>query len=281
MHLAAYDQDLTLLGEKGCQPDAASTLKTLQARSREQTAGNPVELIDGDKMLVWVTASNDKTGQEIGGLILLGIPLLLLVVGCLIFSIRWLVVAPIYSLTRLADGFAAGEGDLRQRIEYTRGDELQRLCDSINQFIGNVQLAFAEVTQQANSLTQIAVQAQEASNAANSAIQEQRKRLRQITHAVTSMTESVNAVAGSAADAQRSTSDAQGVADAGQQVIYQNMVSIDNLAGEVERADDVIARVSKDSQQIGSVIEVIRGIAEQTAKLSGELFRSISAIQQT
>lgn len=288
LHLAAYDQDLNILGEKGNQPYATGTLKTLQARSHEQSAGKPVELIDGHKMLVWVTVSNDKAGQEmgalvatwdlsplhkqtnslIGSLILLAFPLLFLVVGCLIFSIRWLVVAPIDSLTRLAEGLAAGEGDLRQRIEYTRGDELQRLCDSINQFIGNVQSAFAEVTQQTNDLTQIAVQAQGASQAANTAIQEQRKRLVQMTDAVASMTDSVNVVAGSAADAQRSASDAQGVAHAGQQVIHQNMVSIDNLAGEVERADDVIARVSNDSQQIGSVIEVIRGIAEQTNLLA-------------
>lgn len=288
LHLAAYDQDLNLLGEKGNVTDDSSTLKTLQARSHEQSAGKPVELVDGNKMLVWVTVSNDKTGQEIGslvatwdltplqdeirslirGLILLGIPLLLLVVGCLIFSIRWLVMTPINSLTTLANRLAEGDGDLRQRIEYQRGDELQKLCDSFNRFISNVQVAFADVTSQTNGLTQIAEQTQQASQAANTAIQEQRKRLMQMTQAVNAMTDSVNAVAGSAGDAQQSASDARSVAHSGQQVIRQNMVSIDNLAGEVERADDVIARVSKDSQQIGSVIEVIRGIAEQTNLLA-------------
>jgi methyl-accepting chemotaxis protein len=288
LHLAAYDQDLNLLGEKGSVSDSINTLKNMQALSHKQSAGKPVELIQDETMLVWVTVSHDKTGQEIGALLvtwdltpvqaqingllgsmlMLGIPLIMLVVGCLVFSIRLLVVAPINSLTQLANGLAEGDGDLRQRIDYTRGDELQKLCDSFNQFIGNVQVAFADVTKQTDSLTHIAVQAQEASQAANSAIQEQRKRLVQMTDAVASMTDSVNAVAGSAADAQRSASDASAVAHAGQQVIHQNMVSIDNLAGEVERADDVIARVSNDSQQIGSVIEVIRGIAEQTNLLA-------------
>ncbi|MCP5324859.1 MAG: methyl-accepting chemotaxis protein [Oceanospirillaceae bacterium] len=288
LHLAAYDQDLNLLGEKGSVTDNTSTLKNLQALSHGQSAGKPVELVQGDKMLVWVTVSNDKTGQEIGALVatwdlspvhgqiselvismvVLGIPLLIAVVACLIFSIRMLVVAPINSLTKLANALAEGDGDLRQRIEYERGDELQKLCNSFNQFIANVQSAFAEVTRQTNSITDIAVQTQKASEAANNAIQEQRKRLVQMTDAVSSMTDSVNAVAGSAADAQQSASEARGVAHNGQQVIHQNMVSIDNLAGEVERADEVIARVSKDSQQIGSVIEVIRGIAEQTNLLA-------------
>ena len=75
-------------------------------------------------------------------------------------------------------------------------------------------------------------------------------------------------VARSATQAASSAKSADDEAGLGREVVGQAVVSINTLAGEVERAAGVIERLEKDSGQIGTVLEVIRAIAEQTNLLA-------------
>ncbi len=196
------------------------------------------------------------------------IPVVILIIACLMLCMRVLVVNPINRISHLANELARGEGDLRRRINYDRQDELRALCDGFNQFIAKVQTALADVTEQSAALTGIARDSSAASSTANSAAQDQCSSLEQMAAAATEMSVSIRNVANHAAEGEVSTNDAHNVASEVQRIIERNRESTGALASEVERAASVIQRVSEDSQQIGRILDVIRGIAEQTNLLA-------------
>lgn len=186
----------------------------------------------------------------------------------LMLAMRLLVINPINRISALAGELARGEGDLRRRIEYDRQDELRELCDSINQFIAKVHHALADVTRQSGALTQIANESRDASDSANQIVQDQRRSLEQMAAAITELSVSIRNVAGNAGEGESTVNDARRVATDVQQIIERNRQSITALAAEVEKAASAIQRVSADSQQIGRILDVIQGIAEQTNLLA-------------
>jgi len=186
----------------------------------------------------------------------------------LMLAMRLLVINPINRISALAGELASGEGDLRQRIDYDRQDELRELCDSINQFIAKVHTALADVTRQSGTLDQIANESREASATANQIAQDQRRSLEQMAAAITEISISIRNVASNAGEGETTMNGARQTATEVQRTIERNRESIAALAAEVEKAASAIQRVSADSQQIGRILDVIRGIAEQTNLLA-------------
>ena len=86
--------------------------------------------------------------------------------------------------------------------------------------------------------------------------------------AVDNMTQSVGAVAQSASEAAAAASEASTAADDGQRVVNQTVNSIQSLAARVDETAVVIRKLEEDSNQVGVVLDVIKGIAEQTNLLA-------------
>jgi methyl-accepting chemotaxis protein len=78
----------------------------------------------------------------------------------------------------------------------------------------------------------------------------------------------VQEVARNATEAAKAASHSDEEAQNGQAVVDRTINAIDALASEVDRAANVIHRLEQDSDKIGTVLDVIKGIAEQTNLLA-------------
>merc|ERR1719158_2507166 len=87
-------------------------------------------------------------------------------------------------------------------------------------------------------------------------------------HAVDTMSGSVEGVAHSAAQAASDANEATEAAGEGRQIVQQTVSSIQQLADNVRETADVIGRLESDSNKVGSVLDVIKGVAEQTNLLA-------------
>lgn len=285
LYLAAYDVDGAILTSHGEAPLRLADNAGLLGTAADQLAKGEAAVLATPEVLNFaLPVMQGKDNQRVGTLgvvwslapvnrqitalltsmLTVTAVIILLIVGALMLSVRFLVVKPIQQIVSLGRELVRGEGDLRQRINYRRQDELRPLCDTFNEFIEKVHQTISEVTAQSDALTHIATQTLQTAESTNHAVQEQRRRLEQMATASTEMSSSIRIVAENALLAERSSGEAKQTSSEGQKIIQQNMTSIGLLAEEVDRASGAIKKVSEDSQQIGTIVEVIRGIAEQT-----------------
>jgi len=166
------------------------------------------------------------------------------------------------------DDIATGNGDLTKRLTTPSNDEIGMLVNNFNAFVEKLQHIITEVTQATDKVATAADQLAGVSSEGNKNIQQQRLEIDQVASATQQMSISVADVASNALQASDSAQDANQSSSSGQQVINISMASIESLAREVEQAAEVIHKVGSDSEDIGAVLDVIKGIAEQTNLLA-------------
>ena len=178
------------------------------------------------------------------------------------------IVKPIKNTAMAMADISEGEGDLTQRLPIKGQDEVTELSGAFNNFAEKVHALVGDV---AEASTYMATAAEEMSNVTvnlDSNVQQQRSEIDQVATAMNEMAATVQEVARSASEAAGSASTAHVQSTEGKSVVSENIHAINSLAGEVENAANVINSVESDSERIGSVLDVIRGIAEQTNLLA-------------
>jgi len=168
---------------------------------------------------------------------------------------------------RLKD-IAAGEGDLTQRLDEGAKTELGELAHWFNTFVGKVQMLVSDVTKVSEHLTSAANQASAITERTNSGVQEQQAATSQVASAMEEMVTTVQEVARNTSDAFQATDKANDETRLGGEVVNRTVVRINDLADEVGQAAGTIEQLAQDSERVGGVLDVIRGIAEQTNLLA-------------
>ena len=190
-----------------------------------------------------------------------------LVVGVLLSGIT---ITGIASAVRELDNAATqlAAGDLRARANYTGHDELRHVADSFNAVAESFKVTVSTVSEAVARVTVAANQSSSVSGQTLQGIEAQQQETEQVATAMNEMNATVHDVAqnaSSAADAARAADEA---ANEGRNVVQTTVQAIDRLASEVEQANGVIGKLKQESEQIGSVLDVIRNIAEQTNLLA-------------
>ncbi|WP_313107077.1 methyl-accepting chemotaxis protein [Stutzerimonas nitrititolerans] len=178
------------------------------------------------------------------------------------------IVRPIRVAVDAMRDIAAGEGDLTRRLEERGRNEVAELGQAFNQFAEKVRRLVSEV---AGSTSQVAAAAEGMSaitDEFNRDVAQQRHEIEQVATAMNEMTATVQDVARNAAQAAASAQAADREAQQGQQVVHETVSSIESVSVEVEHTARAIQRLEADSQSISAVLEVIRGVAEQTNLLA-------------
>jgi methyl-accepting chemotaxis protein len=163
---------------------------------------------------------------------------------------------------------AQEDGDLTVRIRTTNKDEIGDLVHWFNQFVEKLQNVVRDIGNASQPLAALADNLNQVSTNARTTISAQQMSAADAKSAVDHMTTSVNAVAASANEAAMAATEASGAADDGQRVVNQTVVSIQSLASRVDETAVVIKKLEQDSNQVGVVLDVIKGIAEQTNLLA-------------
>ena len=182
----------------------------------------------------------------------------------------WLVnVILLRKLRRVSEiANAISNHDISHTCDMVSHDLIGEIVTSFNQMTENLRSMMSEIS---GATTQLAAAAEEMSaitDEANRGVQKQQADVEQVAMAMSEMTTSVQDVARSAAVAADSARDADTAAKDGALVATEAIGGIDSLVGEVEKAAKVIQKLEQETENIGMVLDVIRGIAEQTNLLA-------------
>lgn len=186
------------------------------------------------------------------------------------FAMAYLIVKKLmYAVSELNNSATRiSNGDLTARSEYASEDELGKISTAFNTMALRFESVIDDVSKATTQLASAATQTSVLTEQANSAIQHQRLETDQVASAMNEMNATVHEVANNTSLAADAAREADEASRNGKQIVANTIQTIDTLASEVGKAAIVIQTLEKDSESIGRVIDVIRGIAEQTNLLA-------------
>ena len=210
-------------------------------------------------------AMTDDSGQALFMLGAMG--LAAVVIGLLAaLVISRSIVSPLQQAVAFAQRIAAG--DLTQDLPQNRRDEpgqlmaaMQSMSVSLRTLVGRIGSGVSQIAAAAEQLSAITAQTSEG-------VQTQKQETEQTATAMHQMAATVQEVAQNAEQASMAARDADHEAQQGNSVVQQAMSQIAQLANEVEQSAYSITALNQESGRIGSVLEVIRNVAEQTNLLA-------------
>lgn len=191
-----------------------------------------------------------------------------LIAASLAYAVQRSIVRPVNYVVRALRDIADGEGDLTRRLPVTGTDEVSELARCFNQFVERLQTIIASVAETAQQVSANAVTLSQLSKDNEGEIRTQQEEIQQIVVAVKEMSSVVQDVTFSVTETADKSLQADGAASAGKTLVVNTMGQITSLSGEIKTAADVIDRLRQETVSIGSVLDVIRGIAEQTNLLA-------------
>ncbi len=160
------------------------------------------------------------------------------------------------------------KGDLTQKIAISGKSDFSWMAfelDSARKNVANLVHTLIGGVSQLNTATQnMTVISKETVTG----VLKQQEETDQVATAMNEMTASVQEVARTATNAAEAARNADNEAKAGKQVVLETMQSIDTLASEVEKAAETLSELEADIGNIGAIVDVIRGITEQTNLLA-------------
>jgi methyl-accepting chemotaxis protein len=204
-----------------------------------------------------------------GTLLELGLGLLAAVIGLiLVWLMARSVTRPILGVAHMLEDIASGEGDLTRRLAYDKKDELGQLAGWFNRFLDKLQPIIAEVKRSVQDARGTADQSAAIATQTSAGMEQQYRQVDQVATASHEMSATAQDVARSAAQAAQAARDADQATRDGLTVIDQTTTNIGHLAADMSTAMAQVEGLAANSEKIGSVLEVIRGIAEQTNLLA-------------
>ncbi len=189
---------------------------------------------------------------------------------CLIFVIvvpTW-VSRVLNQVIDRVNHIADGDGDLTVRLPDDSRDEFGRLGNAFNRFIGKLEVLIKDVAQSSEKIASTVDEVAQVASQTSQSIQRQQIETDQISTAVHELSMTSQEVAQNASEAARATRDADAQAAEGQEYVEQTVRGIYELAEKVEAANVMMDQLGSDSENIGKVLDVIHGIAEQTNLLA-------------
>jgi methyl-accepting chemotaxis protein len=191
----------------------------------------------------------------------------LLLAGLVILIARS-IARPLDEAVDAMASIASGDADLTRSLDNHGRDELTALGGHFNAFTGKLRGVIGESLQAAGSLNEASHSLGGISANARQYSQQQSQQMELVATAVNQVSYAVQDVAKNAEHAAGEVRQAEQQALQGQQNIEGSLRQIDQLSETIARAVQVIQDLAQESTQIGSVLEVIRSIAEQTNLLA-------------
>jgi len=159
-------------------------------------------------------------------------------------------------------------GDMTQRIEIRYNNEFSRVSGHINTLADSLHNILVKLNDASDNLTETANTNQLTSSQAQSQLSQQREQTATVATAMTEMSHSVQEVAQSAQSSQQMVEKVEQASESGRQIMSSNITTINQLETRLTKSVDAVKELQSMSSQIGSILDVIRNIAEQTNLLA-------------
>ncbi len=199
----------------------------------------------------------------------LGIALAVLLLGIAVAAlVSRGITRPLKTTVSALRGIAKGEGDLTHRLKVEGRDEVAELSLAFNEFASKIQELVREIWELGKRLHDSGDRMKEITAETDQGVARQASETDQVATAINEMAATVQEVARNAAGAAEAAANADREAQSGHGEVNRTIGVIDALASEVRNAAEAMRTLEADSKNIGAVLDVIRGIAEQTNLLA-------------
>ncbi|RZI19885.1 methyl-accepting chemotaxis protein [Pseudomonas orientalis] len=243
----------------------AANANIVAARAEMTTQGADIVTIS-DKLYDIQLDRRDAESAQARSLQLISTLLALLVGIIAAWVITRQITRPLQDTLAVVERIASG--DLSHNIQVTRRDELgvlqqgiQRMGTTLRELISGIRDGVTQIASAAEELSAVTEQT-------SAGVNSQKIETDQVATAMHEMTATVQEVARNAEQASLAAADADGQARAGDKVVAEAIAQIERLAAEVARSTDAMTHLQQESNKIGSVMDVIKAVAEQTNLLA-------------
>lgn len=178
------------------------------------------------------------------------------------------ITSPLRALLQRMQEIADGDGDLTVRLPEDREDELGTVARAFNRLLIKLQATVTQIGNTTHQVHSVSVEMADQSRRTDTLISRQQEATQQVATAVHEMTMTVHSIAETTSLAASTAQDVDHGAGEGLQVVKQSREAIEDLASDVRATSDTIHTLGNDTVQIGQVVDVIQGIAEQTNLLA-------------
>ncbi|WP_240221408.1 methyl-accepting chemotaxis protein [Rheinheimera hassiensis] len=214
------------------------------------------------------TERNGLVWQTLRSLIVLVVVFGILLIAMVFFLTRYVVIQPLNKVNASLANIVEGEGDLTARLNFDRNDEIGTMASGFDALLDRVRRTIVDVQQVSGGLKHSAVTMDQAAKQVLHKITQQTHDTAAIANAIEEMTTTSHAVATGALDAETAAQEVATLAQQVMTVIENTVTNSQQQMHAVAESEQAINSLTKASQDIAKVLEVINSIAEQTNLLA-------------
>lgn len=231
----------------------------------------PIKGIDSVDWYVGVMLNKSKAYQSLvsarNTAIVVGVVSLLITIALLQLLFSRLML-PIYRLNKAIKDISDGDGDLTQRLSVGSGDEIGQLSENFNGFIETVHHSMKQVQGAAMTLDEHLGQVRDSAHLGIEMAEQQLSRGNNVSGAITELNNSSQEISANAYNASELTSAMQSESEQGMLALNENIESIKQLSAIMTDSSVNIEKLSSETQNIVSILDVIKGVSSQTNLLA-------------
>ena len=216
---------------------------------------------------IYLTHLNEEYAHMRNLMIVFCIVSVILVV-VLVYIIGGSIAKPVQEITERMKDISQGEGDLTRMLPESGQDEVTRLARYFNQYTDKMRQSLIGIRDNIALLNEQAELVQNSSDSSNQQAQTQNENMMQVAAAMEEMTTQINDVSSNTDSAEKSTSSARSNVQHGASVVESTVDDIRSLTADIESVSNVVTELAAQTENIGAVLDVIRGIADQTNLLA-------------
>ncbi len=211
--------------------------------------------------------AQQRADQQFSGMLVMLVAVLIASAVNLFLSPK-LITYRINALITRVKQLSEGEGDLKTRLDGSGKDELSDLANRFNLFLDCLQQMVKMIKEDAKTMDGTVSTLNSSVTNSNGIVSTQNDNLTQIASAVNEMSYAIHEIAGNAQKAQSETTEATSTAQETKLTVDDTVVKVSGLSNTVQSASTVISNLANESANIVQVLDVIKGIAEQTNLLA-------------
>jgi methyl-accepting chemotaxis protein len=277
---AAYDQYLSLLNDYRRLEDRMKSLSsankldelTTLLSADLQTNSDQMNVVLGKLVEINTQQLNDtnKDAAQQYSTAFTMVVTLLIIATVLTLLFAWLltnsITRPIASALNAAEEIA--EGDLTRTIHVDGTDEAGRLLTAMLKMQSKLRDTLQRISGSATQLASAAEELNAVTDESARGLSQQNNEIEQAATAVNEMTSAVEEVARNAVSTSEASKNATRSASDGRDLVQETVSAIERMSGDVQSTATLIGNLADESRDIGKVLDVIRGLADQTNLLA-------------
>ena len=256
----------------GHSPTLVSDLTTYSIGDKEQLVSFvKIEGIESVEWYLGVVLDKEKAFASLQELKLQSLIYAIIGVIATILLMNFLLnllLKPIRKLSVAIKDIAKGKGDLTQRLSVRNNDEIGMLSKDFNEFLEKMHHSISNVNSSTKGLEHNIVQVREVLESSRTLFDDQNNRASNVAGSINHLNLASNEISSNAQRASALASRIHNLSDESRGVLKANIKNIEVLSNNVSESGDRISELSANTENIGNILDVIKGVSDQTNLLS-------------